>query len=77
MIDNIKEMVENRLEIIRKFLQQDGGDLELISIDENKEIKIKLIGVCKTCPHANDTLKNFIERDLKQHIDNDIVVKKV
>ena len=54
---------------IRPMLQTDGGDIELISVDEEKGIvKIKLKGACGGCPYAQITLKEGIERYIKEKL---------
>ncbi|MHC5083588.1 MAG: NifU family protein [Planctomycetota bacterium] len=60
----VTEVLEN----IRPMLQNDGGDLELVGIDEDKTVKVRLQGACKGCPGAQMTLKMGVERMLKQHI---------
>lgn len=58
------EKIEKALEKVRKGLQQDGGDLELVSID-NGVVKVRLKGACAGCPMSQMTLANFVERELK------------
>ena len=51
-------------------LQADGGDIELVSIDEATGIvSVRLTGACRGCPHAQVTLKNGVERYLKDNIE--------
>lgn len=57
-------------------LQKDGGDIELVDIDGDI-VKVKLIGVCSGCKNASITLKNFVEAELKEKVDNKIVVEQV
>lgn len=57
-------------------LQKDGGDIELVDI-EGDIVKVKLIGVCSGCKNASMTLKNFVEAELKEKVDNKIVVEQV
>ena len=49
----MKERVEKALESIRPALQADGGDIELVSIDDGV-VKVKLKGACGSCPQRND-----------------------
>ncbi|NLZ53319.1 MAG: NifU family protein, partial [Thermoanaerobacteraceae bacterium] len=49
-------------------LQADGGDVELIDVDEQGVVKVRLQGACGGCPMASMTLKNGIERALKEAI---------
>lgn len=63
----MKEAVEKALGKIRPMLQRDGGDVELIAVD-NGVVKVRLTGACKGCPMSQMTLKNGIERLLKQEV---------
>lgn len=64
----MKEKVQTVLEKIRPMLQADGGDVTLIDVDEDGTVKVKLMGACGSCPMSTMTLKNGIERLLKQEI---------
>lgn len=64
----MKEKVETVLEKIRPALQADGGDVSLIDVEEDGTVKVKLLGACGSCPMSTMTLKNGIERLLKQEI---------
>ena len=64
------------LEELRKALQNDGGDLEIIAI-EGKNVKVSLRGACGCCPHAMDTLKDYVEYNLREAIDPEITVERV
>jgi Fe-S cluster biogenesis protein NfuA len=57
------------------MLQDDGGDLELVSIAGNT-VTLKLKGACGCCPHATATLKNGIERVLREQVSPDLVVER-
>jgi len=63
----VKEKVEEALNTIRPNLQADGGDVELVSVDDGV-VKVRLKGACNGCPMATMTLKNGIERVLKARI---------
>ena len=56
------------LDLIRPNLQMDGGDVELISVDEDGVVTVKLKGACDGCPMAAMTLANGVERILKDRI---------
>lgn len=53
---------------VRPFLQRDGGDVELIDVDAGGLVKVRLKGACSGCSGARITLKQGIERVLKQEI---------
>ena len=66
MDENIVEQVEEVIEKIRPGLQADGGDVELINITDDGIVEVKLKGACDGCPMASLTIKNGIERTLKE-----------
>ena len=70
------EQIKTKLEELRKMLQADGGDAELVEIAD-KTVKLRLRGACGCCPHATMTLKQGIERVLRETIDPEIVVERV
>ena len=63
----MKEKVEKVLSKIRPNLQADGGDVELVNV-KGGVVTVKLTGACGGCPMATMTLKNGIERVLKEEI---------
>ena len=64
--DVLKKKVEAALAQVRPYLQGDGGDVELVEIDETaKTVKVRLTGGCGNCPSAGLTLKNGIEAAIK------------
>ena len=64
-----KEQVEEVLGQIRPMLQRDGGDVELIAVEDGT-VKVRLVGACGGCPMATMTLKRGIEAKLKEEIPN-------
>ncbi len=68
-MQNIKDDVEASLDRIRNALRVDGGDVQLVDINENDGIvKVKLQGSCAGCPFSQMTLKNFIEKELRKDV---------
>jgi Fe-S cluster biogenesis protein NfuA len=63
----MKEKVEAALNKIRPSLMADGGNVELVGVD-NGVVKVKLTGACGGCPMSQMTLKMGIERILKKEI---------
>ena len=63
----MREKVEAALNEIRPMLQRDGGDVELVDIDGGV-VKVRLQGACAGCPMSQMTLRNGIERVLKDRI---------
>ena len=64
----MREKIEAALDKIRPQLQADGGGVELIDVDENGLVRVKLTGACGGCPMAQMTLKQGIERVLKMQV---------
>ncbi len=64
----MREQVEQALLKIRPALQRDGGDVEVVDVTEDGVVRVKLTGACHGCPMATMTLKQGIERVLKQEI---------
>ncbi|HSV31838.1 MAG TPA: NifU family protein [Atribacteraceae bacterium] len=63
----MREQVEKALEKVRGFLQNDGGDVELVAI-ENGVVKVRLKGMCSSCPMSMITMKDGIERVVKEEV---------
>lgn len=64
----MREEVETVLKQIRPALQADGGDVELIDVSQEGMVKVRLKGACGSCPMSAITLRNGIERILKERI---------
>lgn len=65
--EELKMNVEKALEEIRPFLQSDGGDISLISIDNETSVKVKLEGACVGCSVNQMTLKSGVEMTIKKY----------
>ncbi len=63
----LKVNVEKALEEIRPFLQSDGGDILLISIDDRKSVTVQLQGACVGCSVNQMTLKSGVEMTIKKY----------
>jgi Fe-S cluster biogenesis protein NfuA len=64
----MREKVRIALETIRPFLQEDGGDVELVNVTDDGIVALKLTGACATCPMSIMTLRAGIERALMREI---------
>ncbi len=64
----MKEKVQAALNKIRPALQRDGGDVELVDVSADGVVKVRLQGACKGCPMSQMTLRNGIERVLRQEV---------
>ncbi len=66
-MEEMQEEVEAVLETLRPSLMQDGGNVELVDIDDGV-VKLRLVGSCSSCSSSIMTLKMGIERALKKAI---------
>jgi len=65
---NLEERVIKALNQVRPSLQADGGDLEFVSLEDDGTVVVNLQGACGSCPLATMTLKDGVERYLKDNI---------
>lgn len=65
----LTQQVKPIIEHIRPLLQADGGDIELVGVDEaTGVVSVRLQGACSGCPSAQMTLKMGVERHLKEKV---------
>ncbi len=64
----MREKIEKALEKIRPSLQADGGDVKLISVDDNGVVKVRLEGACFGCPMSQMTLQHGIKKNLQEMV---------
>ncbi len=65
---SLKEKVEAALEKVRPSLQADGGNVELVEVNDEGVVKVRLTGACGGCPMSQMTLKMGIERVVKEEV---------
>ena len=68
----VMQVLEND---IRPRLHQDGGDVELVDLD-GKTVYVELLAMCKGCPSGQQTLKDFIEKTLREKVEPDLIVEE-
>ena len=74
----VRDLIEEVLESIRPAIQADGGDVELIQVDESAGlVKVRLIGACECCPISMMTLKEGIETRVKRAVPGIVEVTAV
>jgi Fe-S cluster biogenesis protein NfuA len=66
-VSDTKKLVELSLEKIRPMLQRDGGDIELVEVNDGV-VKVRLTGACKGCPMSQMTLKQGVEKLLLKEV---------
>ncbi len=72
----MEKSIREKLEELRGFLQADGGDMDVVEID-GVDVKLRLKGACGSCPHATTTIKQGIQRILREQVDESITVEQV
>jgi Fe-S cluster biogenesis protein NfuA len=72
----LTEPVQEVLDKLRPFLLRDGGDCELVDIEDGI-VKLRLLGACGTCPSSTITLKAGIERALLEEVPGVVEVEQV
>lgn len=76
MKETVKDRVEEALKELRPNLQADGGDIELLDV-ENGVVKVRMKGSCVGCPMSSMTLQWGVERFLKKKIPEVVKVEAV
>lgn len=66
--EEIKLNVEKALDEIRPFLQSDGGDIALLSIEDDKRVRVQLEGTCVGCNVNQMTLRSGVEMTIKKYV---------
>lgn len=64
----ITKKVEDALELIRPYLQADGGNVNLVEITADNVVRLELLGACKSCSMSMMTLKAGIEETVKRAV---------
>ena len=65
--EELRVNIEKALDEIRPFLQSDGGDISLLSIEDGKRVKVQLEGACVGCSVNQMTLKSGVEMTIKKY----------
>jgi len=63
-IDEARRIILRALETVRPYLQEDGGDIELVSVHPDGIVEVRFLGECATCSLAIMTLRAGVERAL-------------
>ena len=66
--EELREEVKNALDKIRPYLQNDGGDITLVDIEDDKIVKVRLEGTCTNCAVNQMTLKSGVEMTIKEFV---------
>ncbi len=63
---SVRQQVQQVIDMIRPAIQSDGGDVELVNVDDQGVVQLRMHGACIGCPSATMTLKVGIEKNLRQ-----------
>lgn len=74
--DIMFQQVDEVIEKLRPFLLRDGGDCELVDVEDGI-VKLRLLGACGTCPSSTITLKAGIERALLEEVPGFVEIEQV
>jgi Fe-S cluster biogenesis protein NfuA len=66
-MDETEKMVRELIEKVRPYIQNDGGDIEIVSVDEGL-VYVKMLGACDGCPLIDITLREGIETMLLENV---------
>lgn len=66
--EEINENILKALEEIRPFLKSDGGDIQLVSVEDGKHVTVRLEGACTSCSVSHMTLKAGVETTIKKYV---------
>lgn len=64
--ETLEDAVNRALDQLRPFLEQDGGDMELVEITEDKVVRVRLLGACRDCSMSAMTMKAGLEEAVKK-----------
>ena len=66
--NNIIKKVELALDEIRPYLEDDGGNIEVVDITKEMQLQVRLLGACSTCEVSLQTLKNGVETTIRKSV---------
>ena len=64
----LRDRILQVLELIRPAVQDDGGDVELVEVQEDGTVSIRFLGACIGCPSSEITLREGIARNLRERV---------
>ncbi len=66
--EELIQRVETSLDTMRPYLNDDGGNVEVVDITDDMIVRVKLVGACSTCPQSYMTMKAGIEEAVKRAV---------
>ncbi|HUW05320.1 MAG TPA: NifU family protein [Williamwhitmania sp.] len=67
-MNDITERVQNSINVVRPYLQNDGGDISLVEVTPEMVVKVHLQGACGSCPYSLMTLRNGVEQAIRRDV---------
>jgi Fe-S cluster biogenesis protein NfuA len=67
-MESIEQKVTSAISLIRPFLNDDGGDVELVEVTSDRIVKVRLTGSCRDCSMKQSTLRGGIEETIKKAV---------
>ncbi len=65
---SVRERVEVVIELLRPVIQSDGGDIELVDVSAEGVVQVRFQGACIGCPSSSMTLRQGIERNIRERV---------
>lgn len=75
--EELLKRVEVSLDTMRPYLQKDGGNVEVVKIDDELTVWVRLVGACESCPQSFMTMKAGIEEAVKHAVPEVVAVKQL
>lgn len=75
--EDLHERVDKALDSIRPYLKTDGGNVKILEISDDLEVKLELLGACGSCPMSTMTLKAGVEEAIRKAVPEVISVTAV
>ena len=66
--EDLEKKISAAIELVRPFLQNDGGDISLVEVTEDLTVRVELHGACGSCPYSLMTLKNGVEQAIRRDV---------
>jgi Fe-S cluster biogenesis protein NfuA len=66
--EEIISKITSSIEVIRPYLQNDGGDISLVEVTDDLTVRVQLHGACGSCPYSLMTLKNGVEQAIRRDV---------
>ena len=64
----LRKKIEDALDIIRPYLREDGGDIEVVEVTDDNVLKVRLLGNCESCPISFTTMKAGVEESIRRSV---------